>query len=400
MNKSDKIFLLSNIVLVGFFVAVIFHYICANVFHLGDPYNTFLLYPSWVLGDVTGLLDVSKNLYPFQTPNIMINYLPLAYLLLFPFALIKSQLVACYLLISIFLCTFSILNLKFFSCNNLTKLQNFQNIFILTIMTYPLLYLLERSNIDMFILFFMGAFVYAFKTKKYSLSSTLLAIMNAIKPLTLIFLVLYIYEKKWEELFFSLFLTFLLIIFGFMFLHGDFLAQLEVLKINLSWYVNKFIYDPFEGATNSLSIYLALKLILCGRLKLMQTALLYNIYTVISVFLTGFTIYFSWKEKVFWKRITLLTLYTLTVPYVVFDYKLIFLFIPIWLFVNTDKKSKYDLMYTILFALLLIPKKQIWLMGLYQFGVYVNPIIVLIFMGLIVFEQFKSKQIAGKVEAN
>lgn len=393
MKKSDKILLLSNIVIAGFFIAIVFHYFCGNVLGLGDPLNTFLLYREWIFSDFIWVSDATKNLAPLSQPNIWIIYFPFAYVFLFPFTLIKNILLSYFIFISVFISLFTCLNINFFKCEIWNKLQNFQNIFILTFMTYPFLYLLERGNFDMYLILFMTVFVFAFAKRKYITSAVALALVNAIKPFSAIFLILFLFEKKWKELFLSLFITFLLTTISFFILKGDFLSQISVLKTNFNILSERFLYHPLHGTTNSSSIFFALKLFRFDQNLSFTTHSLVKIYSYLSIVLTGLTMFFTWKENVFWKKITLLTLYTLTVPYVVFDYKLIFLFIPIWLFVNQEEKSEFDLLYTILFGLLLIPKKYFWFFGFHILSVYLNPVIILLFMGLIIYEQIKNKKI-------
>lgn len=404
MDKTRKIFLLSNIVLIGFFIAIIFHYLCASLGDLPNFYSTFLLhskYPEWVFGDFMWILDASKNLSPFNVGNDVVNYFPLVYFLMFPLTLIKHRLVALLFVILTFLTFFIYENIKNFQCENLTNLQNFQNIFILTTMTYPFLYLLERGNLDMIILIFMTAFVYLFKSKKFLLSAFFMAIINAIKPFTIIFLILFLCEKKYKELFYCVLLSFLLIVAGFVFLNGDFWSQIQGLLLNLKLYQDRFLYTPWQGHDNSSSVFMALKFFFCFKSHLISPDVLIKLYSTIMLVLTGIISYFTWKEKVFWKQITLLTLYTLCVPFVIFDYKLILLFIPLWLFVNTEKQSKLDIFYVILFGLLLIPKKAIPVIAFTKifvvpFSNIINPIIMLVFMGLIIYEQLytqKNKEI-------
>lgn len=85
-------------------------------------------------------------------------------------------------------------------------------------------------------------------------------------------------------------------------------------------------------------------------------------------------------------------------PYLMNDYKLIFLFIPIWLFVNAKEYSKFDVIYCALFGLLLIPKALILLnhpLGIeheFSNSIIINPVLIMLFMGLIIFEQFYKKQ--------
>ena len=92
---------------------------------------------------------------------------------------------------------------------------------------------------------------------------------------------------------------------------------------------------------------------------------------------------------------TLLFLYILSIPYLVNDYKLLFLFIPVWFFVNSKEKSKFDLIYTILFAFLFIPKNIIIDLNptdYFSISILINPIIMILLWGLIIFEQYKVKE--------
>lgn len=96
MNKENKIFLLSNIVLTGFFIAIIFHYFCETLGNLYQPFNNFLLsqdYPKWVFGDFIISVNIIKDLNPYGVPNPVIVYFPLAFIVLFPLTLIKNVLV-------------------------------------------------------------------------------------------------------------------------------------------------------------------------------------------------------------------------------------------------------------------------------------------------------------------
>lgn len=391
MNKSEKIFLLSNIVIVGFFIAIIFHYFCANILHLEDPFNTFLLYPKWFIADIKNITDASLYLKPFSMPDSMVNYFPLIYFFLFPFALLKNYLIEYTVFLLVFLCFFSFQNYKNFSCKDFSKLQNFQNVFILTFMTYPFLYLLERGNIDMLLMILFTLSIYAFYSKNYLKSSVLLAIINAIKPFCLPFLILFVYEKRWKELFINIFLTTFLVVGGFLLLQDNIFSQFAGLKTNLLLYKQQFLYHPFNGTSTCSSLFQALKLIYYNA-GLTATDFLVKIYGFIIFFGTLITVYFAWKETVFWKRIALLTLYMSVFPYIIFDYKLIFLFIPLWFFVNSEEKSRFDLIYTILFGLLLIPKKQLIFFPITDFSTIVNPIILLCFMGLIIYEQLKKEK--------
>lgn len=396
MEKSEKTTLIATIVLVGFVFGVIFHYILGFYLHLKYPYNTFLFNPDIFVTDFTNLVIFSKDFAPFKTPSIWVNYFPLAYIFLYPFSLINS-LVSYLIFLPIFLSFWFYINIKNLSCNDLTNLQNIQNIFIICAISYPFLVLIDRGNFDMILLLLLAAFIYLFKSKKFFLSSLLLGVVNALKPFSLIFLFLFVFEKKWKELILSFGLSILLIIGGFLLLKGDFFQQVSTYIINIRLFNEVYVFNINEGIQNCSSLFLALKFLLCKSTNLIPTYALVKIYFFINIISAVSVLFFAWREKIFWKKISLFFLYMLLIPYAIYDYKLIFLFIPIWLFVNAEETTRLDLIYSILFGLLLIPKRFLFLCGLKQFlcyplSVIINPLIMLIFMGLIIYEQIATNK--------
>lgn len=398
MDKSNKVKILSCIISIGFVVAIFFHYFLGTYFHLKVPYNTFISVPNLQpFGDFMNITDYLKNFAPFTFPNMWINYFPLAYILLFPFALIKSKFVSYLIFFSIFLLFWVFINIKTLYCKNLNKLENFQNIFFITFLSYPFLILWDSGNFDMMLFLFTAAFIYFFKSKKYFTSALFIAFANAIKPFTWIFLILFLFDKKYKELIFSITLSTLMIIGGFMVLRGGLLTQIQVYLINLKLTQSYFILSPTGGlGGNSSSLFMSLKALNALFYAKYHFALnpqaLVNICRNLGLTLTSIILFFSWKEKVFWKKVALLTFYMLTFSFIVYDYKLILLFIPLWLFINEEEQTKFDLSYLILFSLLLIPKRFIVMWPkIFIFSSIFNPFIMLIFIGLIIFEQFYLK---------
>lgn len=400
MEKSQKVLILSSIILVGFTIAVIYHYVLGFYYKLGDTYNSFCW--SWLnpFDDFASIINLIKTLTPFEKTNIYVNYFPLTYILLYPFCLFTNKLFAYLIFLFPFLAYFLTLNKKNFYCENLLPLQNFRNIFILSFISYPFLILLDRGNFDIFLFLILGLFIYAFNNKKYFLAAVLIALENACKPFFAIFLVLFLFKKKFKEFFFSLIISFLLIIGGFLVLKGDFYSQISTLIINLAQFKLSYVYANNDlGTFASSSLYMCLKIILTRILMFSANSIYFLVksYNILYLLFTGIILFFTYKEKIFWKQITLLSLQALLLPYLVNDYKLIFLFIPVWFFVN-EKNSKFDLIYTILFGLLLIPKNIIiptpYLFpdSNFSLSVILNPLIMLIFIMLIIFEQFYNKK--------
>lgn len=140
-----------------------------------------------------------------------------------------------------------------------------------------------------------------------------------------------------------------------------------------------------------------LKLIFCASTSLISVSSLLKIYNIIVFFISIIVCVFTWREKIFWKQTALLITYLLVIPHVAFNYKLIFLFIPLWLFIISENKSRFDLAYSIIFGLLLIPKK--FLPVFYSSKIFflhlsaiLDPLLLLTLMGLIIFEQVYNKK--------
>lgn len=402
MDKSEKTTLLATIVLVGFVWAVVFHYILGFYLKAPYPFDTFLSMPKDIFGDFLLTLTSVKEFAPYASVDLWMVYFPLAYILLIPFVYIQNTLLSSLVFAFGFVSFLTFMNIKFLYTKNLTKAENFKNIFIMTFLSYPFLYMIDRGNLDMYLFMLFVGFVYLFKSKKYLLSAVLIGLENAMKPFSTLFLILFLFKKRYKEFFLSLFITAILVIGGFLCFKGGFFNQIHIFQSNLVMFKQLWIYDDKDrGMLQCSSLFSALKFLLCSYKQIISINLLEKLYSYLGLIITSIIIFFAYREKIYWKTITLLTLHMLLVPYIICDYKLIFLFVPIWLFVNAEEKTGFDGVYTILFGLLLIPKKIFtwWIHAatisrLVTYGVIINPIIMILFIGLIIYEQFRKRKVA------
>lgn len=420
MEKTEKVMLLSGIILVGFFVAVVYHYTMGFYLGFQAPFNSFVCPAYKAFCDFIEVLPYVKDFAPYKTVTVWIAYFPLTYILMFPFTLIKNVIVSYLIFIAIFLGFFVPTNAKMFFSKSFSKLQNFQNIFIITFLSYPILYALDKGNFDLFLFIILAGFVYSFKNEKYILSAVLLALHNAMKPFPILFLFLFLFKKKYKEFFLSIILTTILVIGGFMVLKGNFFDQISVFIKDTCSMGSYYYNNDNIGLFFTSSFFYPLKWLLCklGIHPVMNTIQFVQYYNIFMQIMAVLIVLFTWREKAFWKQITLLTLSMLMLPYLIYDHKLLFLFIPLWLFVNSNEKTKFDLAYTVLFGLLFIPKNFIIinpsainhpdLLFLLTGGEYfikhhvywseislstiLNPLIMLLMFGLIVYEQFNKRE--------
>ena len=225
MEKSQKILILSCIVLVGFFVSVAAYYYIGGALKLDYPFNNFLYPPNRAFTDFTEILPRIKDLQPYTPPANWQNYFPLTFILILPFTIFENLYMAYFVFAGSFLTLFLYLNAKIFNSPDLSRVANFQNVFVLTFLSYPLICLIDRGNLDMLVFPCFAAFVYFFKKEKYQYSALFLAVINAMKPFSLLFLAMFLFKKRYREFFLCCGTTFLLIIGGFLFFQGGILDQ-------------------------------------------------------------------------------------------------------------------------------------------------------------------------------
>lgn len=400
MDKEKKINLLTTIILIGFVFGIIYHYIWKFYFGSYQALSTFLFPTNGSFCDFWGSFEYIKDLKPYQgDAGLWVTYFPVAYIFTIPFAFIKNLMISYLIYIMPFISYLIYMNIKNFNCKTFSKIQNFQNIFILTFMTYPFLYSLDKGNFDMFMFVILGLFVYAFKKEKYLLAAILLTIENSIKPFTFLFLVLFLIKKRYKEFFLSLILTIILILGGFLIFPDNYLSQVINFLATMMFFKDRYALNIKEdfGMYYASSLFMVLKLIFCKlTLKpIISTVLLTKIYDCFCYVITAVTIFFVCIEKTYWKQLTLLICNFLLLPYITYDYKLMFLLIPIWLFVNTKEKTKFDLAYTICFALLFIPKHILIMQPqlsptmakYFSLSIIINPVIMIILTLLIIYER-------------
>lgn len=404
MEKREKVLLISIIVLVGFVLGVFYHYVLGFYLRFPAPFNSFLLHPADVMCDFYRLFPDLVGFAPYLKGKFGQSYFPLSYLILTPFAYMKNVLFSYFLFSLFFIVPIIYWNKKIVTCDSLTKLENFQNIFIMSVLPYPLLFLLDRGNFDMVIFVFFAGFLFAFYKEKYSLSAFLLGLINAMKPFSALFIFLFLFRKKYKEFFLSLGVSFLFIAGGFLIFKGDIFEQIASLIKGIIWFKRVYGYEVTHnfGMGFGSSLYMPLKLFFCklSSTPIISIFLLDKIYSVFSFFISIMTLFFTWREKIFWKQVTLLTCNMLLLPYYMEDYKLIFLFVPIWLFFLAKEKSKTDVFYAVLFGLLFIPKNIMIVTPhlsntqspFFSISIIINPLVMLFLMMLIIFEQYKGNE--------
>jgi hypothetical protein len=272
-------------------------------------------------------------------------------------------------------------------------LDSIQNAFIILFMSYPFLFAIQTANVEI-ITFMCVSLFFVFYKRNRLLSLIFLAYATSMKVFPGIFIVLLLLEKRYKDIFLTCIFTILFTLLPLLIFDGGFNQgignYIVHLKQSQQMYVDLMIVS---GAGNHYghSLLNGLRVAFPSLFPSMGPIMFpYQIFVVaISLLMFGYLVFF---EKIFWKKIAILVMLMDLLPFTSTDYKLLYIFLPLFLFINHSKKSRSDAIFIILFSLLLIPKDYFyfnnWPMA--TFNVVANPIIMLIILGLIIVPGIRS----------
>jgi hypothetical protein len=365
LDREDKIALAMLVIVVGFVASVIYHHVLAAWFGLGYPYNTPLFSPGDSFSDYTNYIRLNRDLNPYlgTSASFASTYYPLTNLVFYLFSLRSGTGQTAAMPVGLYSLLFA-LALVWFSSVYLKADDHWRyltRVFVFSFMTYPVLFALDRGNIETLLLILLLAFIYFFQRRRFWISSVFLALAIAMKLYPLFLLVLFVPEKKYREIGFTVALSVVLTIACLMCFKGGFLANLRFLLTGAN--VHTFYYDAFVGYNNlvqrGVSLFTVIKVLLIetGGIAGVDMARLMSCYVVLAaaaaVLVAAYVIFI---ERELWRMVGLLVFAVLLLPTRSADYRMILLLIPLFLFFNAAEQSRADVFYALLFALLLIPK--------------------------------------------
>jgi hypothetical protein len=383
MIKKEKVSLLVLIITVGFFTAVVYYYIMGFLLGKTWPENTFLFRPDVAFWDFYRVLEQSANLNPFAKDMGGFAGGPFGHLVGYMFSAIHIKwLQLCIFFTSFF--TVFILMVKHYLYGLKSKLTSYQllTIFIIVFFTYPVLFAVDRANFDMLVCVFIFLFAFTYIKQKYKVSTIFLSLAIAIKPYTIVFIMVYIFDKRYKNSLLVIFNTiFLTALSLFLFKDGLFLetqkffsaafntasylaagGQLEYTSDLYSFFivVARFIGNLFGLDRNGAGIFLP---------TYPEFTILYILLAIIAAIY--FIIYLWERPQPLWKVMAVLSIIIILLPIASHDYRLIFLLVPMMMYLANDGRTSNDLIIVILLGLLLIPKNY------YRIGIAINPLLLI-----------------------
>jgi hypothetical protein len=277
--------------------------------------------------------------------------------------------------------------------------ESLTRVFVFTFMTYPVLFAIDRGNIETLLLILLLAFIYFFQRRRFLISSVFLALAIAMKLYPLFLLVLFVPEKKHREIGFAVVLSAVLTLTCLMCFKGGFLANLRFLLAGGNLHSALVSgEDMWLGNTSfvqrGVTLFTAIKVLLIetGAIARVDMAKLLSSYVMTAmaaaILVAAYVILI---ERELWKMVALLIFAILVLPQISADYKMILILIPLFLFVNSTERSRADTVYALLFGLLLIPKDYyLFSRTLSESGhdisiaVFLNPAMMLLMSAMII----------------
>lgn len=340
---------------------------CISMFLLGfltlflflkDPQGSqrSLLFPDQddYFMDFFNTLNYTAKRNPYQNGYgglVNRNYLPLAYLILYPFSKLgdfihelpkdirpeQAAMIGCFIFLMLSLGLFFYLMYEGKSGKRREKLLTT----LACACSGLVLYNIDRANTVILAVAFLWLFLLFYRDKNpvyRHLALIGLAISTALKVYPVIFGVLLLYEKRWKDAAWAVLYGIIAVFLPFLFFQEGF-AAIPQLLYNVQLNSKKYYGGSFSIVSN----------------HIFNTKNMMSIGFTIAKALMALVILLAWRQKVFWKQILLLTCALLLTPTHSGYYCGLYLFIPLIFFLNEEKYSNLDWMYLVLFILAVSP---------------------------------------------
>ena len=397
-SPAAKIRIISLCVLIGFIFAVYYHgFMIAR--KMPYPYTTFLFYPIDRFGDFFKSYDAARLLNPyFDSPAS--NYFPVAYILFYPFTWLSP--VIAFLVFTAMFISCLIWMAYYFLRQNFSSEQSieyWQTTITLIFLSYPVLFCLDRSNIENMLFILVALFVIAFINKKYNLAAVLLALAAGMKLYPFALIVLFIKRKQYKAAMSVIIYFLLLTLASYSCLKGGLIANFNQSLVGFHQYASSYyiLDNGFNFYTTMFSfvkinIYHTMSQAGVVTQAMLNEAINHVLpyYTLATLIIYGLlSLHILCKETLIWKQLLLLIGAIILFPPASADYKLIYLFIPLFLYMSSNSVGPYNKLYITLFALLLIPKNYIVFANGLSLMSIMNTIILSSLMIVIIYEAYR-----------
>jgi hypothetical protein len=240
-----------------------------------------------------------------------------------------------------------------------------RNVFVFSFLTYPFLFELDRANPEMFVFIFMAVFFCCYGTSRHVWGLVALSAAIAMKAFPGVYLILLLCDRRIKDFFLVGVLAVGLNVVSAAILPGGYTYNIDRWLFQMTDFYQMRMVIGDEGLIFGNSLWGVGKVAFHSLLPVAwdtpdTLARLQLPYLLLSFMAFALLVFYVIRyEKVLWKRVTLLAFALIVLPYVSADYRLLHVFFPLCLFINSKDRGRYATFYGVMFALLLIPKDYI-----------------------------------------
>lgn len=396
MTRERKTAWVVLIVLAGFLGAVVAHYIMAQYVVRGYPFSTFLYLandsnqgylgqPNILglhrFGDFYEPWITSRDLHAYVASPLPFpsSYFPVTHILLYPLAQLPLEF-GLVLYLTGFLAFFAAVMYRHADGDRLSRTQA---ALVLTVCSTPVLFLIDRANIEGLLFVFLAGALLAYRRERFYLAAVLLAVPVAMKGSAGIFWLLFLFDGQIRALLLSVATFGLSSIFALLVLPGSTTANVDGLQSALDTLLTA-TGQGTAGTRHSVS----LKAAFTGLGKMDENFnffVLHYAYVCVAILLVVALVLLLLRP-VLWQRVALLSAAMILIPSVSFQYRMIHVYLALVLFLATSQRRRTDVLFAVLFGLLLVPKGLPIVYVDVNVGTVINPLLLLLLMALVVID--------------
>ncbi len=342
------------------------------------PYSTFLSWPSDYHTDYTRIVDAGKSHDPYHYyiqafhgvhndeytylhGGEVGNYLPFVYVVASVFSSRHGGVLIFEGLFLAGLAWYLLHQSGIRTDPQISKLAKTRIVLVLALMTYPVLWELDRSNFEGLTFLLMAAGAALIGRGKYNWAAVPLALAIAMKGYPAIFLGLYLPVRRYREAVAAGALSVIVCLVCFAGMQGGILQNILALKANLYFFLDYYVFSGAgaAGARMNCSPFALLGLLNSNPAFIKHALTYYNAFTLVAGAFVFWLVAVRKMQR--WKLEYLLAAAGILLAPISYDYKLLVLFIPLASFLSSARREPRDTFYCASFGAMLIPKDYLFL---------------------------------------
>jgi hypothetical protein len=276
--------------------------------------------------------------------------------------------------------------------------KRFLNVTVFTMMSYPLLFTLDRGNIEGIIFIFLSCAAWLYLSGHSKWAAACIGIAASIKGFPILFLVLFVKERRWKELIIGLAVPVCLTLTALFFLEGGVFENLILLRDALRNFGDSLLVK-YNGIAYGISlfgmVYTCWVILHQAFMDLDALRPIFTIYNVVAgIILLVAVVYILFSRLEFWKSWFIMVAALQLLPFPSYDYKLIHTLVPMFLLIRSGKETRWTRAYLVFLCLIIVPKGFWILFNDVRCGTIVNPLLILTVCIMIAVEQYKGESLS------